>query len=182
MKSWLRYCMYNGHSKCLPAQTGTPTRLLFVDESEIILIHTSTIANQPLYFTLSHCWGTIDILKLTRENIDDMQREIRETELCQTFRDAINVTRMLGFSYIWIDSLCIIQDDVEDWRKEASRMSDVYGGSTLNLAASGAQDGRGVSSSIAMRRRCNDSVVIKSQTPVMANDAIALTPQYTELA
>jgi hypothetical protein len=141
IKSWLRDCMHNGHSKCLPAQTRTPTRVLFVDESEIRLIHTSAIVNQPLYFTLSHCWGTIDILKLTGENIDDMQREIRETELCQTFRDAINVTRMLGFSYIWIDSLCIIQDDAEDWRKEASRMCDVYGGSTLNLAASGAQDG-----------------------------------------
>ncbi|KAH7409422.1 heterokaryon incompatibility protein-domain-containing protein [Cadophora sp. MPI-SDFR-AT-0126] len=96
----------------------------------------------PAYFTLSHCWGNIKILKLTRENIQDFQHCIPEDSLCKTFKDAVHITRMLGFQYLWIDSLCIIQNDVEDWRNEASKMSGVYGGSALNLAASAASDGR----------------------------------------
>jgi hypothetical protein len=52
------------------------------------------------------------------------------------------ITRKLGIQYLWIDSLCMIQNDVEDWRNEASKMSGVYGGSTHNLAASAASDGR----------------------------------------
>lgn len=47
----------------------------------------------------------------------------------------------LGLSYIWIDSLCIVQDGVEDWRLKSSLMSSVYGNSSLNIAASGAIDG-----------------------------------------
>jgi hypothetical protein len=51
------------------------------------------------------------------------------------------MARLLGFLYIWIDTLCIVQDDDEDWKREASSMAAVYGGSALNLAASGANDG-----------------------------------------
>lgn len=51
------------------------------------------------------------------------------------------MARELGFQYIWIDTLCIIQDDETDWQMEASSMAGVYGRSALNLAASGASDG-----------------------------------------
>jgi hypothetical protein len=47
----------------------------------------------------------------------------------------------MGFDYIWIDSLCIVQDDEDDWRREASQMKDVYGSSALNIAATEASDG-----------------------------------------
>jgi hypothetical protein len=53
----------------------------------------------------------------------------------------MKVSQSLGFKYTWIDSLCIVQDDVEDWRREASLMSDVYGNATLNIAATSAEDG-----------------------------------------
>ncbi|KAH9210485.1 hypothetical protein DL95DRAFT_258640, partial [Leptodontidium sp. 2 PMI_412] len=66
---------------------------------------------------------------------------IPDSTLSQTFRDAIDITRYLGLRYLWIDSLCIVQDDAEDWATESSLMSDVYSGSHINLAASGAKDG-----------------------------------------
>lgn len=69
------------------------------------------------------------------------QEEIPWNSLCQTFRDACFAAHRMGLRYIWIDSLCIIQDSKSDWEIESSLMSTVYGNSTLNLAASMAQDG-----------------------------------------
>jgi hypothetical protein len=63
-------------------------------------------------------------------------------ELSKTFCDAIEIARNLGFSWLWIDSLCIIQDDKEDWRRESALMATVYGQSGLNIAATAAPDGQ----------------------------------------
>jgi len=93
------------------------------------------------YATLSHCWGNIKFLMLEKSNIEVLKNEIPLEALSQTFKDAIEIARELGFAYIWIDSLCIVQDDPEDWNRESALMSDVYGGSGLNIAASGAVDG-----------------------------------------
>ena len=62
-------------------------------------------------------------------------------QLPKTFRQAIKVTRDLGGRFIWIDSLCIIQDSVEDWRKESSAMTHIYSYGFCNIAASAAKDG-----------------------------------------
>jgi hypothetical protein len=55
--------------------------------------------------------------------------------LPKTFRDAVAVTRALNIRYIWIDSLCIIQDDLQDWEQEAAKMASIYEGSFLTIAA-----------------------------------------------
>lgn len=60
-----------------------------------------------------------------------------------TFADAIRLTDALGLSYLWIDSLCIIQDDPLDWEAESTAMCDVYRGSTINIAASASVDCKG---------------------------------------
>jgi hypothetical protein len=62
-------------------------------------------------------------------------------QLPKTFRQAFKVTRDLGGRFIWIDSLCIIQDSVEDWRNESSLMTHIYSYGLCNIAASAAQDG-----------------------------------------
>jgi hypothetical protein len=56
-----------------------------------------------------------------------------------TFRDAIEITKRLGIRYLWIDSLCIIQDNAVDWERESSRMSTIYNHSYITLAATGAR-------------------------------------------
>lgn len=69
---------------------------------------------------------------------------IKVKRLPRSFQDAIRITQALGVQYIWIDSLCIIQDSPEmvDWRKEAPRMAEVYGNSYCNIAASNARNSR----------------------------------------
>lgn len=94
------------------------------------------------YVTLSHCWGRAKITKLTRESLEDFKRGIPLDSLPLTFRQAIHFARRLSPSirYIWIDSLCIIQDDKDDWNHESVQMYSVYRNSYCNLSATAAPD------------------------------------------
>ncbi len=93
------------------------------------------------YLTLSHCWGSFMPKRLLKSTLEPMKRSIRFDELSKTFQDALAVTRQLGMRYIWIDSLCIIQDSDEDWRRESAQMGHIYASSHCNLAATSAADG-----------------------------------------
>jgi hypothetical protein len=95
----------------------------------------------PKYATLSHCWGSTKFLTLKSGNLQLFREKVPDEAIFRTFEDAIYITKELGIQYLWIDSLCILQDDSDDWRRESALMSGVYGGSTINIAASGAVDG-----------------------------------------
>ncbi|KAJ4249838.1 hypothetical protein NW762_012181 [Fusarium torreyae] len=131
-----------------PAHSDTtaetlPTRLIVIDEDEPRLCaDTSAICKSTPYASLSHCWGLKKFLTLTKSNFSDFTKCIPSKDLPKTFQEAIHIARTLGFKYIWIDSLCIIQDDAEDWKHESVRMGSVYGRSGLNIAATSASDGQ----------------------------------------
>ena len=115
-----------------------PTRLIDVSGGLPRLVENTEIGHQEKYLALSHCWGGIKILRLLKDNFDDMKAGIQLSKLSQTFQDALLITRKLGYRYIWIDSLCIIQDSEDDWRIEAKKMAQVYGESDCTIAAVGA--------------------------------------------
>jgi hypothetical protein len=75
---------------------------------------------------LSHCWGRDSFLTATTSNLGSLQSRIEIFSLPATFQDAITVTRKLGIQYLWIDSLCILQDSPEDWQAEAACMPNIY--------------------------------------------------------
>jgi hypothetical protein len=75
---------------------------------------------------------------LLKGNLSALSVTIPPQQLPRTFADAVEITRKLGVDYIWIDSLCIVQDDEHDWRRETALMEHIYGGSYLNIAASSA--------------------------------------------
>ncbi|KAK9770033.1 putative HET-domain-containing protein [Seiridium cardinale] len=79
-------------------------------------------------------------MKLTRESYNAFLGAIQFDSLSKTFRDAITAARNLGFQYLWIDSLCVIQEDEEDWQHESAKMGHVYSNSSLNIAAAGSPD------------------------------------------
>lgn len=101
-----------------------------------------TQGSKGLYATLSHCWGPPGKhpLSTTRSNLASRTQGIPWNELPNTFQDTIMVTRSVGISYIWIDSLCIVQDDAEDWQREASGTEDICEKSHLTIAATAATD------------------------------------------
>jgi hypothetical protein len=65
------------------------------------------------------------------------------SDLPKTFRDAVKIASTLNVRYLWIDSLCIIQDSEEDWQAEAGKMSAVYRNAAFTIAAHGSGDSNG---------------------------------------
>lgn len=92
------------------------------------------------YVALSQIWDRSDSSKLTAQNLRQFQQEIDLTCLSQNFLDALEITRRLGFEYIWIETLCIIQDDEDDRSREASKMANTYGLAAMTISATAASD------------------------------------------
>ena len=89
---------------------------------------------------LSHCWGSSPSFTTTKATRKERSRGVDLPDLPQNFQDAIIITRKLGIPYIWIDSVCIVQDDSDDWEREAAKMLDVYKNSFLTIAAMSAEN------------------------------------------
>lgn len=128
------------HRGCSPSQTDEdprlPTRVVHIGDSDSETHLFVTEGARAKYATLSHCWGAKKTpLVTTRANFDAHTTSIRLGADALTFRQAAQVTRRLGLRYLWIDSLCIIQDSRDDWAREAARMSSVYNNGTVCLAA-----------------------------------------------
>lgn len=88
------------------------------------------------YLTLSYCWGEPHQPQAsTTKNLPRRAKGFRSDVLPATLRDAIAVTRRLGFQYLWIDSLCILQDSAKDKKVETRKMKSIFQSSSLTLVA-----------------------------------------------
>lgn len=130
----------NSHKDCTHHCTPgyRPTRLLDIGDlgsDTCKLCTTSQEISDIAYTTLSYCWGATPFLKLTQRLLSDFQAGKAVLELPQLFQDAILVTKYLGFRYIWIDALCIIQDSENDFKKQIASMAKVYGNTAINIIA-----------------------------------------------
>lgn len=121
-----------------------PTRLLEITQLSgqwrLRIIDGPEVQLESTYLTLSHCWGSSDFVRLTSENHRSYKDDLPYESLPQTFQDAVELTFALGFNYLWIDSLCIVQDSHGDWAHESSMMGSVYAQGCLNIAATYSQD------------------------------------------
>ncbi|KAJ4193058.1 hypothetical protein NW759_016601 [Fusarium solani] len=98
------------------------------------------LGEKDLYVCLSYCWGGTINIRLLRDRYHDYLRKIPWDILPQGYRDAIHLTRKLGIRYIWIDSLCIVQDDEDDWRKQASLMAQIFQNAYVTIAGTKSQN------------------------------------------
>ena len=140
-KQWLAQCLKE-HTTCGRTNDDAnvlPTRLLEISANgrhrKVRLVESVHIPPNSKYLSLSHCWGKRPIFSLLLSNIVGLRKDIPISKLPRTFQDAFEVTTQLGYSYLWIDSLCIVQDEPSDWAREADRMGDVYENASLNIAA-----------------------------------------------
>ena len=121
-RNMLQICLAS-HEKCQYGQGWHPTRLLFVgDGVESIRLIKTPNTYFHRYAALSHPWGTSQSLALKSTNEALMTHLIAWDTLPQTYRDAIWFCQTLGVDYLWIDSLCIKQDDNQEWHREAAKM------------------------------------------------------------
>lgn len=131
------------HKECRGNQESTlPTRVLDVGtpKRESVRLHTTTRTDTSPFIALRYCWGKSGNLTTVKANLDARKQEIPWSSIPQIMRDAIQVTRHLGIRYVWIDALCIIQDDPQDWDREASQMKDVYANACLVISGTRAGD------------------------------------------
>lgn len=131
-------------SSCFPwedTDAPLPHRVLAIYTDHAKLVETKE-GQKGCYVALSHCWGNSENqpLKTTKENYAERLAGIPLKDLPKTFRDAVKVTKHIRVKYLWIDSLCIIQDDIEDWKQEAANMGAVYEYARLTIAATDARD------------------------------------------
>ncbi|RSL55406.1 hypothetical protein CEP53_007105 [Fusarium sp. AF-6] len=173
--SWLSDCE-SSHSNCnAKTKSGLqlPKRLVDVDPDGCIsapptseaefqqlsienmpkvrVCETNSLTNSPQYLTLSHRWDTNPTILLTSANLVQFLEEIPVSSLNQpgskTVRDAIFVTRCLGFRYLWIDAICINQRQTDDQGRETKDellaelaiMNQIYANGTCNISATSAK-------------------------------------------
>lgn len=91
------------------------------------------------YICLSYCWGEgPQTIMLNKTNQSDLTSGVGLRQLDPTIRDSVTVARQLGFKFLWIDALCILQDDHALKARELGRMGDIYRNATLTIVASAA--------------------------------------------
>ncbi|KAK1834208.1 heterokaryon incompatibility protein-domain-containing protein [Podospora conica] len=135
LRSWLTTCTTH-HPLCSPPSRHPPlpTRLIDVRPALPRLHLPSTTTTGP-YAALSHSWTGRPTARTLTPTIPALPHP-----LPRTFADAITVTRALDIPFLWIDALCIIQDDRADWAREAARMGDVYAHALVTISAEAAAD------------------------------------------
>jgi Heterokaryon incompatibility protein (HET) len=142
---WLSRCLTK-HEFCtisIHPYPPLPTRVLDVELLESpddICLRLTEGCHGP-YITLSHVWGMAPIITTTLSTLANRMVNVSMGSMPQTFRDAVRIAREMAVRYLWIDSLCIIQDCSEDWTNEASKMGEYYKNSLFTIAAVSAPDG-----------------------------------------
>ncbi|KAM0167907.1 hypothetical protein ACHAPF_011524, partial [Botrytis cinerea] len=163
VKKWLFDCKSHEHSKVVLSRTNN---ILFHGQHSFRLID---VVNECLmdrnewceYTALSYVWGrsftilnakenakAASILVTTKANIDTLYRShalssLRRNQygvIPRTVQDAMELTRKIGIRYLWVDTLCIVQDDQDDKSRLVSSMDSIYNGSTLTLIAAVGDD------------------------------------------
>ncbi|KAM0449546.1 hypothetical protein ACHAO4_007568 [Trichoderma viride] len=139
--AWLAACR-DSHDECQTCDaTFVPTRLLYLGTKEAesqFLELVENLEHTVPYAALSHRWTQETPTKslLTTNLLDRKQNGMPMASLPEMMQDAVSVLRRLGIEYVWIDCLCIVQDDKDDWKKEASLMASIYTNAELTIAAS----------------------------------------------
>ncbi|KAI5923692.1 HET-domain-containing protein [Camillea tinctor] len=142
VRGWLDDCRQN-HQCAIPS-TFYPTRLIDVgDPLHPRLVESAThmgagpdaAAKAQGYVTLSYVWGTTQTYVLTRSTLRAKLARLEGPKLPCAVAEALAVTRRLGFRYLWIDALCIVQDSAADKLRELPQMAQIYQHSALTICA-----------------------------------------------
>lgn len=115
-----------------------PVRFIDVHRMSIVTF-TDTRLSNIRYIALSYVWGAAEYqrTRLIQSNMEELAIEaaLLRVEPPQTIRDAIDLTRLLDFDFLWVDALCIMQDDPEDQKVQISNMHDIYKTAFLTIVA-----------------------------------------------
>ncbi|QDS72978.1 hypothetical protein FKW77_008749 [Venturia effusa] len=176
ISKWFHTCK-SSHKTCHEYQTKyRPTRLLKIERQQghriLRLCERSSTADVVSYAALSYCWGQNQNLKTTTMTIRSHLVEISFTDLPLTIQHAVMVTEVLGLCYLWVDALCIIQDDENDKSWEIAQMPGVYMGASVTIMASRASE---VREGFLQERDCRNKNKIGCELPFPYKEGIGGT-------
>ncbi|CAK1359297.1 unnamed protein product [Cercospora beticola] len=149
IRSWIQRCD-NTHSFCRidksasteeNVESSYPRLLIRLGNTAEDLCIQQSDPGHKRYGALSYCWGRSESLKLVRENYVRLSKCLPWSDLAKTHQDAIHVSRELGLEYLWIDALCIIQDEPEQQAAEITNMATIYANAYVTIAASSSAGG-----------------------------------------
>jgi hypothetical protein len=158
IRGWLDRCRSDHEaSPCSFSVSGTwPKRLIWLDpNSDGNRLVDTPVRTTPEYVALSYVWGpTSGNIRTLTANIERMRQTIPFSDLPLTLQHVFYIVRLLKIEYLWIDALCIVQDDEAEMAAEISRMEFVYLNSTLQISAMASHGAR--HGLVQTRRRCGD--------------------------
>lgn len=141
---WIQSCIEN-HPACkISTGPGKPARLVQLslkDSVWHICLHDTDPLRSYEYVALSHCWSLSEPLRTVKENLAQHRDHISIDAMSAVYKDAILLTWTLNIDYLWIDSLCIVQNDADEWALESVKMGDIYNNAIVVFAAQGAHMG-----------------------------------------
>jgi len=156
-RDWLSRCEIEHGRRCemhrVPNLGGRRPRWLVDVVDGCICSGALTLdGSQPPYVTLSYTWGMTATLQANSSNFAQLQEPgvlfsgDMSAQMPQTIRDAVGITKAIGYRFLWVDSLCIQQDARdEEMASELSAMHLIYANSALCLVAeAGANAGHGL--------------------------------------
>lgn len=141
IERWVVEC--HGHEHCSMPPTPLPTRLIdlgFQYSGDLVRLVEADRNTRGHYIALSYCWGGEAHITTTRSDLETKKKGIQLEALPRAFQEAIPLARGIGIRYLWIDSLCICQDDPQDWERESANMAAIYKNSYLTFSATGAKN------------------------------------------
>jgi hypothetical protein len=150
LKTWLRSCEHVHGAQCAPnpdvvytphSSPGGLKTFRVIDVDNMCLVDAEPGCR---YLALSYCWGQAPSLSLLKDNKGELMTphalEPLDEKLPKTIRDAIQLTKLMGEKFIWIDRLCLVQDDPDDMQQGIPKMDLVYEGSVLCVIAAAGAD------------------------------------------
>ena len=139
VRKWLGTCVQTHRETCPATSKGTnsllPSLLVDVSDLERLHIHESAPKERGEYCALSYCWGGPQAFQTTSATLMARLNGFSVTVLPRTLQDAVKLTHELSVKYLWVDSICIIQDSEDHRTYQLSRMGEIYMNATLTICA-----------------------------------------------
>lgn len=193
IKRWLDICTRHHGGGCAstsqqadrPGNQGWIRKFRFIDvhERRLVeaedLLHLSPEQAQLQYVTVSYCWGEMLGMKLLKDCLQEYKVNLPadSPRMPRTLRDAIELVRALGQRYVWIDSLCIVQDDPDEWSAVAPLMGRLYEVGLFNIcAAAGSSASHGIPGSPSTPR-----LAVQSEARCFGMDLMVVRPVESEI-
>lgn len=189
-KTWLESCSDSGQHDCDAESKSLemPTRLLEIDmeRKRVKLVGGETALTSALtrqagsgltrrpYALLSYCWGGDQIVKTIRPNLEKHGKGIPIESLSRSVRDATLVAAALGLEYIWVDALCIVQDDEQEVNQEIAKMHQIFQGGYVTILAGTA---RSANEGFLQRRESGPRFRLPLRFPDGEQGSVILQPQ-----